>query len=277
VEMAVREQRYNLARVHLDSRNYSEALTLLESLATKWPEETRFQQHLAQCYLALGRRAEARAILERIIGAPPRKRPRPSQDEGQTQDISESQPPTSRPWVDLLMGIIHFEDGDMEAALESLLKAETADPRLPDLHLRIGETYLRKRRIDDAERAFRKAAEIDGDSPEAYLGLAMVHLRQRQNEAAAEEALRAVGLQHFLPLGHFNLGVALARLGHRDRAVLAFETSLSMLPGLLAAHRWLGVLYGYSGGSPEKAARHRYVYAQLKRQRETAVDAARPA
>jgi hypothetical protein len=95
-----------------------------------------------------------------------------------------------------------------------------------------------------------------------------VRLRQRHNEEAAEQALLAVGLQHFLPLGHFYLGVALARLGHRERAILAFETSLSMLPGLLAAHRWLAALHSRPGGSPEKAARHRYVHAQLKRQRE---------
>jgi tetratricopeptide (TPR) repeat protein len=168
------------------------------------------------------------------------------------------------------MGIIHFEEGDMEAALACLLKAEQSDPHLPDLHLRIGETYLRQRRIEDAGRAFQRALEIDGDSPEAHLGLAVVRLRQRRNEEAAEQALVAVGLQHFLPLGHFYLGVALARLGHRDRAVLAFETSLSMLPGLVAAHRWLAALYMQPGGDVEKAVKHRSIYLQMRWQRQTA-------
>ena len=68
------------------------------------------------------------------------------------------------------------------------------------MHLRIGETYLRLKRSDDADRAFQQALDIDGDSPEAHLGLAMVRLRQRRNEEAAEQALLAVGLQHFLPL-----------------------------------------------------------------------------
>jgi tetratricopeptide (TPR) repeat protein len=166
------------------------------------------------------------------------------------------------------MGIIHFEEGDADEALARLLKAEAADPRLPDLHLRIGETYLRKKRTEDAERAFERAIEIDGDSPEAHLGLALVRLRQRRNEDAAEQALIAVGLQHFLPLGHFYLGVALARLGHRQRAILAFETALSMTPGLLAAHRWLAALYNHPEGSREKAAGHRFLFAQLKKQRE---------
>jgi tetratricopeptide (TPR) repeat protein len=178
-----------------------------------------------------------------------------------------------RPWADLLMGIIHFEEGNMDDALACLLKSEQADPHLPDLHLRIGETYLRLKRTAEAERAFQRALEIDGDSPEAHLGLAMAFLRQRRNEEAAEQALLAVGLQHFLPTGHFYLGVALARLGHRDRATLAFETALSMLPGLMAAHRWLATLYVQPGGDPGKAARHREIFLQMRRQRQVPAQA----
>jgi len=185
------------------------------------------------------------------------------------ETASEPETPSPRPWVDLLMGIIQFEEGEVDGALASLLKAESADPRLPDLHLRIGQAYLRQRRTDDAGRAFARALEIDGDSPEAHLGLAMVRLRQRRNEEAAEEALLAVGLQHYLPLGHFHLGIALARLGHRERAILALETAVSMMPGLVPAHRWLATLCMQPGGDPEKAARYRGNYLQLRRRRQT--------
>ncbi|MGA7561568.1 MAG: alkaline phosphatase family protein, partial [Terriglobales bacterium] len=252
VEMAVREQHYNLARAYLDARRYRDALPLLKELVKKWPDEVRFSQYLAQCYLAMRSRAEAKAILEQLIANPPKPAPKAEANaevaspdhEPAAGEVAKSQatpavtspePPKPRPWADLLMGIIHFEEGNMDEALANLLRAEQSDPRLPDLHLRIGNVYLRQKRTDDAERAFERALEIDGDSPAAHLGLAMVHLRKRRNEQAAEQALHAVGLQHFLPLGHFYLGVALARLGHRERAALAFETSLTMLPGLMAA------------------------------------------
>ncbi len=298
VEMAVREQHYNLARAYLDARRYRDALPLLKELVKKWPDEVRFSQYLAQCYLAMRNRAEAKAILEHLIKNPPQPAPKPEAEvtptneepidhkriasevekevgepEAATPAQTSPEPAKPRPWADLLMGIIQFEEGKMDEALASLLQAEQADPRLPDLHLRIGDVYLRQKRVDDAERAFERALEIDGDSPAAHLGLAMVHLRKRRNEQAAEQALHAVGLQHFLPLGHFYLGVALARLGHRDRAALAFETSLTMLPGLMASHRWLATLYRQPGGDPEKAARHNSIYLQMKRQRETKVQA----
>jgi predicted AlkP superfamily phosphohydrolase/phosphomutase/tetratricopeptide (TPR) repeat protein len=321
VAVAVREQQYNLARVYLDSRRYNEALAIFEELVQKWPDEARFMQHLAQSYLALGKRAEAKDLLQKLMVLKPKVPARPkraakAQAEAEPAAEGGVLPPVEatpepeapevvkeaavpeaamqeaaapeetltaeaaaakeaeaaakpRPWADLLMGVIQFEEGDMDAALACLLKAESADPHLPDLHLRIGETYLRQKRTDDADRAFQRALEIDGDSPEAHLGLAVVRLRQRRNEEAAEQALLAVGLQHFLPLGHFYLGVALARLGHRDRSALAFETALSMLPGLLAAHRWLAALYTQPGGDLEKAVRHREIFLRMRRQRQT--------
>jgi tetratricopeptide (TPR) repeat protein len=301
VASAVREANYNLARDYLDCGRPDDALPLLEDLAKNDPKQTRFQMHLAQCYLALSQREAAKQILETLITAdlnPPEpedtKGEQPEQDgtvpetetlpaeasqtvppEAPTQGASTApdKQPNPRPWADLLMGVIHFEEGNMQDALTSLLKAEQSDPRLPNLHLRIGETYLRQKRTEDADRAFQQALDIDGDSPEAHLGLAMVRLRQRRNEEAAEQALLAVGLQHFLPLGHFCLGVALARLGHRQRAMLAFETCLSMLPGLVAAHRWLGALHSQPGGDLDKAIRHRSLYAQLMQQRKTRAQA----
>jgi len=284
VEMAVREQKYNLARSYLDSRRPSDALPILEELVKASPDQSRFHQHLAQCYFSLRRRAEAKSVLEQMVASEAAKEvarkeaaKKKEQAEGEAvagadANAAESvtEPTSPRPWVDLLMGIIQFEEGDVDAALASLLKAESADPRLPDLHLRIGQAYLRQRRTDDADRAFARALDIDGDSPEAHLGVAMVRLRQRRNEEAAEEALLAVGLQHYLPVGHFHLGIALARLGHRERAVLAFETAVSMMPGLVPAHRWLAALCMQPGGDPEKAARYRGNYLQLRRRRQAA-------
>jgi predicted AlkP superfamily phosphohydrolase/phosphomutase/tetratricopeptide (TPR) repeat protein len=318
VEMAVREQHYNLARAYMDARRHADALPLLQELVKKSPDEARFSQHLAQCFLALRRRAEAKAILQQLISKPPKPVSKekekdgtdtPSPDtasrdeagaealksaiksrtnsEAASEEKSAAETPAKqanaaetkaetekdRPWADLMMGVIHFDEGNMDEALACMLKAERFDPRLPDLHLRIGNVYLRQKRADDAERAFCRALEIDGDSAAAHLGLAMAHLRKRRNQLAAEQALIAVGLQHFLPLGHFYLGVALARLGHCERATLAFETSLTMLPGLMAAHRWLAALYQQPGGDPENAARHRSIYLQMRRQRESQAQA----
>jgi hypothetical protein len=72
VETAMRESKYNLARVYLDSHRPKEALPLLEEVAKDQPDEVRFAQHLAQCYLTLGRRAEAKIMLEHLVTYEPK-------------------------------------------------------------------------------------------------------------------------------------------------------------------------------------------------------------
>lgn len=309
VASAIREANYNLSRDYMDCRQYSNALPLLEKLARENPNELRFKLQLAQCYLSLDQRTESRALLKEVLEFKPQKPEKQktnghakeeaaapadteaikevaeapqemteAQEAEEKQETAEEKETTSRAWADWLMGTMELADAKPDEGLAFLLRAEQAEPRLPNLHLRLGETYLRCKRIDDALRAFQRALEIDGDSPEAHVGLSSVYLRKRQFQEAASEALIAVGLQHFAPLGHFNLGIALARLGQRDRAILAFETSLTILPGLAAAHRWLGLLYSQPGGDAVKAARHRYLFDLLRqRGQEAARKRAQPA
>jgi tetratricopeptide (TPR) repeat protein len=288
VESALREAKYNLARVHLDKGQPHLALPLFEALYKEQPEQARFAQHLAQCYFELRRIADAKQVLTELMNRPPQgseqgtgdaqrqasNREQQARDGGRSSienRQSKIQNRMPRPWADWLMGVIQFEEGNMDQALESLLRAERSDPSMPDLHVRIGQTYLRLRRVHDAERAFRKALDIDGDSPEAHLGLAAALLRKRQNEDAIEEALIAVSLQHFLPMGHFYLGVSLARLGHFHRATLAFETAIAMVPGFVHAHRWLVAINSQPGGDPAKAAEHRRLIAALIQRRRAMV------
>jgi tetratricopeptide (TPR) repeat protein len=181
-EVAVREQKYNLARVYLFSRRPEQAVPLLEELTSGYPEEERFARHLAQAYVLLERHA-------------------------------------------------------------------------------------------DAERALAKALRIDPDSAEAHLWMARVRLRQRRDAEAAEEALNAVGLEHFLPLGHFFLGVALSRLRHFRRAIQAFETVLQMAPGFAPAHRWLARVHSRPRGDKKRAREHRDWLREHRRYRRSTVGA----
>ncbi|HMD99027.1 MAG TPA: alkaline phosphatase family protein [Terriglobia bacterium] len=299
VETWVRELRYNLALVYLESRRPTLALPLLEEVANQKPPRLRFHQNLARCYYALGRPADARRLLEEILDEVNRiaqSAPDSSGSAGGTEKAAGSEaarknaesgadampdgdapakpaapdPVVLRAWADWLLGLIEFQEGNVESALARLTRAGEANPRLPNLHLSLGDAYLRLGELENAEAAFRKAIEIDEDSPEAHLGMAIVYLRQRRNDDAVAESLHAVSLEHFLPRAHFRLGVALARLGHLHRARLAFETSLAIMPGLSHAHRWLAALYSQPGGDLAKAAQHKKMFDELRRQRETA-------
>ena len=236
-----RERQWNLARVYTSSLRFPEALPILETIHEQAPERGDYALALAEAQRRVGLTDEAAATVEQAIS-------------------NHRDTPAAR----LVLGNIAFEQGRPREALEHLLLAEKADPRLPDLHVSLGFVWIRQREWQNAERAFRRAIEIDPHSAPAWQGLAFALLRQGQLEAAADAALTSVGYQHGSPHAHLVLGLALLRLGRRDRAVQAFETCLTVQPPLRAAHRVLARIHP----DPAPAAEHLRASREFVRQRQ---------
>jgi len=241
-ENAEIECNYNVARTLLWSGKVDEAKPLLEGIVRKRNWEVRFWSLLANCYFQGGYYRQAEKVITDLYRPPARMLP-PAK---------------------LLLGRVKQEMGELLAALNLFYEAEDGEPRLPSLHTQLGDCYLRLRRFDDAERAYKKALEIHGDTATAYLGLSTVYRRQGRNQETADAALSAVGLIHRLPVAHFNLGVAMARSSSPDRAILAFETALKFRPGMFNAHRWMAAIYRQELGDEEKARFHQEQSLQLR-------------
>src|SRR5579864_8964304 len=120
VASAVREANYNLARDYLDCGRPDDALPLLEDLAKNDPKQTRFQMHLAQCYLALSRRAEAKQILEALITADlnqPEAETKPEQpDQAESAQVAENAQRAGSP----------------QALVQETARTETSEATAPD-------------------------------------------------------------------------------------------------------------------------------------------------
>jgi tetratricopeptide (TPR) repeat protein len=229
--MASIEARLNLAAVHTDAAVPGKAIEVLEPLLAETPELARGRSLLVNAYLQAGRLTEARRLVE---------------------TMAETHP---SPHTEMTLGAIELREGNIEKAMQHLLRAEQGDPQLPTLHSQIGVLYARQRRWADAERAFRRALEIDPDAATAHFGLGNALLRLGRHEEAAEHTLRAVGLQHFFPRAHLQLGIALTKLGWYDRAAKAFQTSISLRRRWPLPHRYLAALM-MKQGRPDDAKYH---------------------
>lgn len=247
-EIAHRTGRYNLAQSLLDARRPVEALPILEELYAAEPARMFLSLTLANCYLALGRLPDCRRIVEALAR---------DRDAG-TAAVGQ-QHARLIPQIDLLMGMICFQEGKTEEALAHLKKVEALQQNIRHLQQELGRVYLKLREWKEAENAFNRELKIDDDNPGSHHGLAVALLNQRRNEEAAEHCLRAIALAHHMPLAHYHLGLALTRLGQDERAILALETSLMIKPGLLNAHRLLALLYNER--DPAKASAHRKMTA----------------
>ena len=168
----------------------------------------------------------------------------------------------SGPTVNMLLGRLEAMEGNLEKSLEHLAKAEKTEPRLPGLHLQLGQTYLRMRRNESALRAFEKALDIDADNASAHEGMAAALQRLRRDDEALDHALTAIELVHDMPRSHLRLGITLVRLKHYEQAVQAFETCLKLAPMTGAAHRYLAMIFRNHLDQPELAEKHS---AELRR------------
>ncbi len=234
IEKSVRESKFYLARVYLDSNRPAEALPILEELYKEYPEEKRFGMWLLECYLGLQRSRDGLRMIDEL----------------------RNEAPKITPSMDLLRGKLLLLENRTQEALEYLKKAEKADSSLPGLFIDVGNVYLRLTRWNDAEAAFGKALDHDIDSAPSHHGLGIALLRQRHFRDAAEALLTAIGLRFFFPFAHFHFGEALIHLQHYERAAEALEVCLSQAPGIEKARQLLVKLYNKRLNQPEKARAH---------------------
>ncbi len=226
------EAKYNLACTLLWKSRTDEAMELLSELVRQWPWEDRFLITLAAAYFEGGYLRQA----ERLLAL----------------SFALAQPNSAM--VLLLHARIKLSLGEFAAGLESLSRAESMNPHLPQLQVHLGYAHVRLLRWAEAQAAFEKAIVLDPDSALAFQGLATVSRRLHRNQETVDNALRALSRLHWLPLAHFNLGLALARSGESERAQLAFESALRFQPQLLNAHRYLAVLHNLAALGRGRAA-----------------------
>ena len=257
-ESAEIEAKYNVARTLLWKEQPDRALPLLEDISRRRPWEDRFLVQLADAYFRAGYLRQA----ERLLSAA-------------YPGSKSDNPNLLLQWSRLKLAFNELTEG-----LDGLQAASRLNPRSSQIHMYLGNTFLRMNRLDDAEAAYIKAIRLEEDNAFAHQGLSTVYRRRGDMDRTVEHALRAVGLLHRLPRAHFNLGVALARTGELDRARLAFDTALRFNPTMIHAHRYLAVIHKVVTGDLEEARFHRQEARRLlspRDRRESEVDARRDA
>ena len=294
IDEVMRESDFYLARVHLSRGRPEEALPLLETSHARDPDVERYGLRLVEAYRKLGRHADAHRVLEEAADARRRSylgradaaeraadRADALADDPDAEALTPKQVPIPpeelrrratgyRARAEVLRGkaehtpaglhyhrgLLLLEEGRTEEALAELNEAMRSIASFPRLHLRIGEAYLRLKRWDEAEAAFRAMLALDPDAAAAYHGIATAYVNQRRSEEAIEAALEAVGREYFYPAAHAQLGRALQQLGRFEDAAQAFEVAVAQSPGMKKIHFFLSEIYRIHLDDPVAATRH---------------------
>jgi Flp pilus assembly protein TadD/class 3 adenylate cyclase len=120
--------------------------------------------------------------------------------------------------------------GEMEEAVQVLLRAAELDPQNPRVFANLGSGLNKTGRLDEALTACRRALELNENFDMAHYNLGVVHLF-RDELAEAEKAFRrAVELNSYFRQALYNLTCVLAMQGRADEALKYLKRAIAVYP-----------------------------------------------
>lgn len=280
-----RGELFNLAAVHAErTAEMDAALAALESAMA-----------VRDAAPAVALRADERERLEALgylsdAGSEPAAAA-PSDDWSSLRDIKDMLP-TKHLATDLLRGISFGTLGPDEIlAMSERLVRES--PETMRFQSQLGQLYLERGRLEDAEKALREAARLAPDSAHAAVDLARVLMRQGKHVESREQFARALETggdpvatqlavatghaaldQLDLALGHFAeaarlspesvrpylaMGEIFERLGRIPRALAAFEDATALDREHSTAHYDAARMLAMLGRNEDAVVRYRRV------------------
>jgi protein O-GlcNAc transferase len=178
------------------------------------------------------------AVLEQAIGCAQRGDFEPA--ERLLRDLLARDAAFARAWNAL--GVVQMQQGRLEDAEVSLLRAAREEPQDFRAHLNLGKLYNAQRRSAQAEEQLRAAVRLAPDSADAHFGLAAL-LRDGGQLAESERCLRrAIELAPRDAEAHYLLARLLLDSGRYAQAEFCYRETLRLQPGYALARSELAML-----------------------------------
>lgn len=160
------------------------------------------------------------------------------------------------------LGLLSFQRGRPQEAVDLLARAIAQAPDFADFHGNLGNIHTSLGHVEQATASYRRAIALDAQRADFHNNMGVLHRIVGDRAAAEEELLRAVELdpQHFR--AHNNLGMLYAAQDRIEDAVQHYCRSITLMPSHPDGHKLLGLAY-YSTGQIAEAAE---VFRQWLRQ-----------
>jgi len=146
---------------------------------------------------------------------------------------------------------------DWRAEIPFYKKTITMAPSIPELHILLGEAYLRREMIPQALMETRLAASMKHDYVEAANNLGQIYSMMNEPAEAAEQYRLAIedaqklGAEYAMARAYNNLAYETNRLGKTGDAILLYRKAIQINPEFAGAYNNLGYLFLQRGQYPE--------------------------
>ena len=155
-----------------------------------------------------------------------------------------------------LLGVIAYQAGKNEIAVDWIMKVLTINPDFAEAHSNLGLVFQRLGQLDEAVVSYNRAIEINPKFAEAHdnLGNALKDLGDL-NEALVNYD-KAIAINPNYAEAHSNLGLILHDLGMCDQAVACCKKAIAIKPDYAEAHYNLGLTLQVLGQHDEAVANY---------------------
>ncbi len=265
VDDCLAENRYNLARAHMDAGRPDLGAEVLRELIAADPEQGRYHQHLFQCALQMGEAGEAGRVLEAfetaVTGFAPRaaselqrrraeradedlvyRRPADRREQYERRELAEKAAgfTQSRLMMRCRSALLETRTAAQKGTARTWLEELAGSPGAGrSLALFLAEGYMRLRDHERALHFAHRARRADAEDWQAISLEAQIHLAAGRFAESADCAIESLSLIYSQPRLHYTLAVALRRLGDEGRAMECLRAALKQMPGLAAAREEL--------------------------------------
>ncbi len=252
---------YSLGVAHFNAREFDKATAPLGRALAESPQDAGLRRMLAMSWLDLERYDQAAELLR----DDPARSTDPSLEYAyglalaRSGRSAEAQAVFARllarhgesPELGVVLGQAHAQQGDYEAAIQSLQGALRGKADVADANATLGVIYLKKGQLPEAEEALRAALVADpGDLKSRNHLAAVLELEGRTKEA--ESLLRAVlRAKPDFADARYLLGKILLASGAGAEAVEHLEYAARLAPEDANIHYQLGQAYQKSGRTEE--------------------------
>ena len=149
-----------------------------------------------------------------------------------------------------------IEAGNLDEAVTKLTQMTTEMPKCAACFARLGDIYVKKNDLAQAEPAYLKAIEIDPAQAGVYNALASVYNSQKKFDEAAKMSAKANELGGASPTGSnaesvYNQGIIFWNQGKIPEATAQFAKAVELDPKMADAQYWLGMAYVNAGKLPD--------------------------
>ena len=155
------------------------------------------------------------------------------------------------------VGIVLQAQGKLDDALACFRRALSFKPDYVNAHFNLGTVLQAQGKLDEAVASYGNALSFDPNLGDAHNNLATVFQQQGRLNEAIEGYRKVLSFNPNSSDAHYNLANALKDQGNPDEAVESYRKAVTIRPDHVLAHNNLGAVLQHQGRLDEAAESYR--------------------